>query len=329
MRMDINVYSVCQWLRRVVNCCELMCLRLAFLPPLSLSFLALGETNEAFYQRLDSRTGTSQAQSPLYPVQTTSTSVPGSPAVTTRATDRTTTMPAATEVISSSSSSNDNESETEGWTCSQCTFQNHPELNMCEQCGMVKRPPPPPTQQQQPQQQQNQIHRAHLQAQQQPQSNLPPPGIVQITSSQFIPALASNAAANQNPTHLAGGVMPTNNMSPYMMQGYHPHAQSPRMMYPSPMIQYPAPFSYPGGMAPSPMAGGQPGGGGCQSPMIMVQQQSSPTSPSPSSGSTRSSKGKKGSKFNSKFSQSISNLFSSSSSSSSAATSTSHANSQE
>ena len=204
------------------------------------------------------------------------------------------------------------EDEPEGWTCSQCTFQNHPELNMCEQCGMVKRQQPRP----QPQQQQQQS-----------------PGIVQITSTQFIPALAANQ--NHPSANVVRPPLNNTNMSPYMMPGYLPTNQSsPRIIYGTPMSQYPPTFAYPSPLVtPSPHCGSIPAPG--SSPAVALGHIHTPPpgqpQPSGSGGSTRS-KGKKGSKFsNSKFSQSISNLFSSSSSSSSttAQNSSSRTNSQE
>lgn len=229
---------------------------------------------------------------------------------TTTTTPTTVVTPPAMEV---NGASVDNETETEGWTCSQCTFQNHPELNMCEQCGMVKRPPP---------------HRSPvMMQQQQPPSHIPPAGIVQITSSQFIPAHGSNAAANnQTPAHLIAGVPLTNRMPAppvphpsYMMQSYSGHSASPRMVYTSPMCQYPSAFSYPQIMTPTSNASGGASPvsstGGTYSPGQMLTPQFGESQQQGSGGRSPKERKKK-SKFNSKFSQSISNLFSSSSSSS-------------
>lgn len=249
----------------------------------------------------------------------------------TTTTPTTVVTPPAMEV--NGASMEDNETETEGWTCSQCTFQNHPQLNMCEQCGMVKRPPPvhrSPVMQQ----------RQQLQQQQQP-SHIPPAGIVQITSSQFIPAHGSNAAAaaayNQTPAHLTATGVPLTNRMPappipqpgYMMRSYSGHTPSPRMLYTSTMCQYPSAFSYPQIMSPSNNAAS-----GSASPVSSTGGTYSPgqmlTPPTTGHGDReRSPKGKKKSKFNSKFSQSISNLFSSSSSSSTSTPGAASANSQE
>lgn len=264
---------------------------------------ALGETNEAFYQRLDSQPGTSNtatAQRP--PLHLTATTSTGQPTTTTIGSPATGAAEGIVNAVQ------DNEAETEGWTCSQCTFQNHPELNMCEQCGMMKRPIVQ--------------HRSSHHQQQQQQPHPPPAGIVQITSSQFIPALGQNAAAapNQNPNPTNAHLMPIN-MSPYMMQGYHPtQQQSPRMIYSSPMCQYPPAFAYPtvtstASAASSPTLSSGTSSGLLTPPAIVVG---------------KSSKGKRGaSKFNSKLSQSISNLFSSSSSSTGNSQGHSHVNSQE
>lgn len=253
---------------------------------------------------MDSQPGTSNTapaqRSPLNPTST------GQPTTTTIG------SPATGAAEGIGSAVQDNEAETEGWTCSQCTFQNHPELNMCEQCGMMKRPIVQ--------------HRSSHQLQQQHQQPHPPPaGIVQITSSQFIPALGQNAAAApyQNPNPTNAHLMPNTNMSPYM-QGYHPtQQQSPRIIYSSPMCQYPSAYAYPtvtssasAASSPTLSGGTSSGAPGLLSPPAIVVG--------------KSSKGKRGaSKFNSKLSQSISNLFSSSSSSTGNSQGHSHVNSQE
>lgn len=291
---------------------------------------ALGETNEAFYQRLDSQP--ERTTNPATPTQlhlplpagttpTASSPLPGSPA-----------MHEGSGSASDVHNNINNEAESEGWTCSQCTFQNHPQLNMCEQCGMVKRSILMHHHHQRGNNNNNQHQPQQQQQQQQPHPQ--PAGIVQITSSQFIPALgpprpngtvaaggalvaASPVATTMTPPNPNSAHLPPN-LSPYLMQGYAPtQQQSPRMIYSSPMCQYPPVFAYPN-------VGISPNGTAASSPQHQL------TPPPIVVGTGKSPKGKRGSKFNSKLSQSISNLFSSSSSSTSSTSgNNSHVNSQE